>query len=241
MSEENQGVQGRTIVNVPVLNLSTISSADELSHISAIENVGMILVPEEFVGAVSLIPMKNVGGIHGVAQGEKVRVNTLVGQLTLTGDVLQNPDELVALAGTISFVGPLTSVKCRLVVAGQLIAPEESRQAISAALLFVGGQIFYYKGKALRTSFGTQTLGREFLSYLSEPTAFFAMGALFIEDDVTPDIFREKVADIISMGAIIAPKALHPVIQAVCSQQFGALVDSAKGGDEGENEDDDAD
>jgi RNA polymerase sigma-70 factor (ECF subfamily) len=50
------------------------------------------------------------------------------------------------------------------------------------------------------------------------------VSALTIEDDVTVDLLRAKVPEIVLVGKIIAPKALIPMLQVLTTEKIGAIM-----------------
>jgi len=119
--------EGKAIQNLGVLDLTGMKSADELSSIARIENVGVILVSESLLGGLNSIPMKNVGATVPIPEGENVRVMT--GNVRLSGEALANPavsGDTLVVAGVMHVTTPIEKVAYkRLIVVGVVIAQRQ--------------------------------------------------------------------------------------------------------------------
>jgi len=120
-----------------------------------------------------------------------------------------------------------------LVVHGQLLAPKGSETAIGTALRRLNGQTIYYTGEP-RVFTGNDRFGRAFFETLERPAALVLAGNYVIEPDVSVDLLKEKVSQVILAGRLQAPLALVPVLQARCEMKAGAIV--PLGGNGGESD-----
>jgi hypothetical protein len=229
---EREIPEGREIVNVGTLDLTTIQSADDLAGIERIRNVGLILVPEQLAHLIARIPMKNVGGVLPVPAGEKVKV--LAGNLKMSGDALASPtgdEETLVVAGMLHLTSPVERVTYkRLIVAGMVLAPVGSEEALGAGLTRLAGNIVYYQGNP-RIFSGRDQLSREFFEYLDPGQSLIFSGHVTIEDDVTPELLRQKVTSIVVSGKVEAPRALIPVLQFLATEKSGVIVPSDESDD----------
>jgi len=211
------------IKNMGMLDLTSAKTPEELSNITALKNVGMILIPEHLTAALAGIPMQNVGGVVPVPQG--VNVKLLAGQTKLTGEALANGDSetILIMAGQLFVTTPVEKVGYKeLRVTGQLLAPRGSESAISAKLASITGQVIYYPEGA-RLTVGEESWSREFLSLLPEATPYVIVGKVRIEDDVTAQLLREKISEIVLVGMIVAPEALVPLVQLLAIEKIGRI------------------
>ena len=218
--EERKG----SIANEGLLDLTWAKTADDLKGITSITNVGAVKVPEELMGAFSAIPRSNVGAVFSVKPGNW---KTLTGPMRVSGDMLAggDPETMLMVTGQLLVTPPLASIGYKEIsVMGQLILPRGSEAVIAGKLGTVMGQLCYYnadKGEPRQFSFN-ETVGRELLEML-EPTTWIVMGNLTIEDDVTPELMRAKVPEIVLIGNIDAPRSLKTVLQLLTSLKMGEI------------------
>jgi hypothetical protein len=213
----------RVIENMAVLDLSTAKDAGELKNISAIKNVAVVLIPEELAGALASIRMENVAGVIPVATGANLKL--LIGQIKLTGEALAaaKEDEIWIIAGQAHITTSVENFTGReLQIYGHVFAPRGSEAALAGAITKMQGQINYVPAEA-RLLMGDESWGREFFELLPKPSAFFIMGHLSIEGDVTVDLLKEKVTEIALVGHIEAPKSLVPLLQVLTVENLGQI------------------
>lgn len=311
MSEPAEGV----IANRAVVDL-THTTREDLAGISRIRNVGMVVAGESIAGALSAVPMQNVGDVMTVPDGtllsmqpgvttvggeslggpesgnemlvvsgvlvittpvtqvryrhiavngvllapvgseaalgaalsrvsgvvsyypyyEGQQVKALTGQITLDGDALSNPtggeNDVLVAAGQLIVTTPVANVGYRhIIVGGQAILPRASRSLLSPALS-VHGQTVWYGGTEPRVIFEDETFARAYFELLDEPISMIVLGDITLEAGVTPELLREKVADIALLGDVTAPKALIPMLQVLATERLGAIkpLEDAAGG-----------
>ncbi|MFD1675908.1 hypothetical protein [Alicyclobacillus fodiniaquatilis] len=223
---EAQVKQGK-IMNVGFLDLRGVRSAEEFSRIESIMNVGMILVQEDQMAYVGTVPMENVGGIVPVPVGPDVKI--LSGQMEISGESLAaqgDENTILVLAGQLILTSPVTALKSQLVVAGQLLAPRASESVIGAKLQYSAGQILYYKGGTPRMLVGNNTITADFLEMASDPLTLILIGDTRFTSEVTVDLLRNKVHDLVLIGNVHAPLRLHGALQYLASTKVGDLIDS---------------
>jgi len=316
-NEPNSKEQGREIKNVGLLDLTSMKM-EELSNITAIKNVGAILVPESLVGKLASIMTKNVGLIVPLRDGENVKPHVLMGSVQMTGEALENPtggdsnilvvmgslvittpvqkvgyDQMVvmglvlapkgsetalgagitnlqgsafyyppggevkiqsgqvklsgkALANplgkpddilVIEGLGLITSVVekvgyAQIIVSGLLLAPRESQEELETYLT-VAGQVLWYSGTA-RFFNGEERFAAAFFESLKEPITMIINGKATIEADVTVELLRAKVTEIVLNGMLEGPKQLIPVLQALTIEKNGMI--SVEGEEDDEDE-----
>jgi hypothetical protein len=213
------------ITGMGLLDLSAMTSPEDLAAVTGIHKVGGILVPEALLPRLMGIPMSAVGTIVPVPAGERVRV--LTGQAKLTGEALASPGgdgEILLVVGQLIVTTPVERVGYQgLHVYGQLIAPKGSETAIGSALRRLNGQTIYYTGEP-RLFIGNNSLGRGFFEALEQPVSLMLMGSHVLEGDVSADLLKEKVSQLILAGTLRAPRALVPLLQARCELMAGTIV-----------------
>jgi hypothetical protein len=303
------------VTDVALLDLTSLTSAEDLAGITRISDVAMVLVPESLMAAVVGIPMDDVamvvpvpGGVevrvhtgamvmggealagpevkdsilivtgtliltspvprvayrqiiviglvlapHGseaalgagltrvtgsvdyypYAEGQEIKVST--GQLRADGEVLANPsggpDDLLVVAGQLIVTGPVAKVGYRrILVAGQMLAPRDS-QAVLGPVTVVKGQLAWYGGQP-RFFVGKERFGRSFFDLLDRPLTLALVGSFEIDSDVPPELLRDKVAEIVLVGKLIAPSQLVGVLQLLTTEKLGVIT--VAGDDDGQ-------
>jgi len=210
-----------------MLDLRAAKTAEDLKGITGISQVGCVLVPEHLATVLAQIPMTEVGSIVPVPEGENIK--TQVGQIRLSGEALAggNPDHILFIVGQVFITTPVTSVGYKEIwIHGQLFAIRGSEGTLGAKLTRMHGQTFYMPSEA-RVFMGEENIGREFLDLLPEPKAFVIMGSVTFEDDVTVELLKAKVLEIVLMGQINAPAALVPLLQVLTVEKMGQIVAKA--------------
>jgi hypothetical protein len=154
-----------------------------------------------------------------------VKVST--GQLRASGEVLANPtggpDDILVVAGQFIVTGPVATVGYRrVVVAGQVFAPRDSQPVLGPALI-VKGQLIWYAGQP-RFFVGKERFGRLFFELLDQPLSMALVGRFEIDPEVSPELLREKVAEITLVGKLIAPPQLVGVLQLLTTEKVGEIM-----------------
>jgi hypothetical protein len=188
---------------------------------------GLVLAPQGSEAALGAGLTRMTGAVeyYPYAEGQEVRVST--GQLRAGGDLLANPgggpDDILVVAGQLIVSGPVTRVGYRrIVVAGQLLAPEDS-QPVLGPVTTVKGQLAWYRGQP-RVFVGRERFEREFFELLDRPLALALVGRFEVGPDVPAQLLREKVEDITLVGKLVAPRALVGVLQLLTTEKFGTIT-----------------
>ena|GEM_PF-1049945 len=295
------------ISDVALLDLTPVSSAEELAGITRISDVAILLAPESLMSAVIAIPMDDVAMVIPVPDGVQVRTHTgalvmggealtgpgvenavlivtgtliltspvqrvsyrqvivmgmvlaphgseaalgagltrvtgsvdyyphvegqevkvSTGQLRASGELLANPaggpDDILVVAGQLLVTGPVTKVGYRrIVVAGQLLAPQDSQPVLGPALI-VKGQLAWYSGQP-RFFLGRERFGREFFELQDRPLQLALVGRFELDPDVPAELLRAKVEAITLVGKLIAPRQLHGVLQLLTTEKVGVIT-----------------
>lgn len=152
---------------------------------------------------------------------------SFAGQMKLRGDAFDNypADVIVKLTGQLVFTSPVvTEPKCRFRIVGQVIAPEGSEKALSAAIIKMVGQVVYYpQGTQPRIVLGTETFSQGFLEALTEREILVNLGQTCFSPDVQAQTFREKIHSIINLGRLKCDSSLLPVVQVLCRDNMGKI------------------
>jgi hypothetical protein len=136
-------------------------------------------------------------------------------------------EDILVIIGQVFITTPVTSVGYKEIwMHGQLFALRGSEGTLGAKITRMNGQTFYMPAEA-RTFMGEENIGREFLDLLPEPKALVIMGSITFEDDVTVELLKAKVPEIVLMGEIKAPAALIPMLQVLTVEKMGQIVAKA--------------
>jgi len=203
------------IEDVAVLDLTPMTSAEDLAGITRIRDVAMVLVPESLMPAVVGIPMDDVAMVVPVPDGVEVRNHT--GALVMGGEALAGPDvENAALivTGALILTSPVPRVTYRqVIVTGLVLAPHGSESALGAGLSRVTGSVDYYpyvEGQDVKVSTGQLRAGGE---VLANPTGgpddiLVVAGQLIVTGPVPKVGYRR----IVVAGQVLAPRDSQPVL-----------------------------
>jgi len=224
-NEQADARRGGKINNVGVLDLTGFEAGD-LARIRGINNVGVIVVPESLIGELMDIPMNNTGTIVPIPEGANVRAHT--GQVKMMGEALANlegnAEDVLVVAGQLVITTPVEKVGYKeLIVVGQVLGPRGSEAALATGLTRLTGQIVYYPGGA-RFFVEKVRLGRDFFELLEDPIAMVIMDECVIESDVSVDLFRDKVSEIVLLGELRAPEELVGILQVLTIENYGEIA-----------------
>jgi hypothetical protein len=188
---------------------------------------GMVLAPYGSEAALGAGLTRVTGSVQYYRHVEGQRFRSFTGQTQLSGETLQNaggdPADILFLAGQTVVTGPVPAVGFQHVVAaGQLLAPREA-EAELAPVLTVEGQLVWYPGRP-RFFMGEDHFARDFLELLDEPLSIALVGRFTIDEDVSPDLLRTKIANIILVGAISAPRSVVGVLQLLTTDKHGTIT-----------------
>jgi hypothetical protein len=222
----NQELKGR-ISSVAVLDLRHMKSVDELRNITGISSVGAILLSDTFQGTLASIPMSSVGSVITLPEGSKV--NQIGSTMKIGGEFLEKPSvdgsDILLVTGELLITSPPTKFGYKqLIVAGQMFIPRGSESVLTPFITQSSGDIIAYDHRNPRWFMGQGRFGREFFDYLKEPITMILMGEYVIESDVSAELLREKVTEIIQMGVLkAADKKLVPILSALAVEQMGMI------------------
>ncbi|NLT42152.1 MAG: hypothetical protein GXX93_05730 [Anaerolineae bacterium] len=214
-----------TIRDMGLLDLSSAQSAEDLSGITSIHDVGAIIIPEDLMSALIRIDIHDVGSVVPIPRGANVSLH--MGQTRLTGEALAAgpEDTVLVLVGQTLITSPVQTVGYQaLHVIGQLLAPRGSEGVLTAKIAKLTGQAVYLTGmEHARFIMGKERIGRAFLELLTHPTPLVVVGKLTIEEGTPADLLREKVPEIALLGKIQAPEELVPLLQVLTVEKQGVI------------------
>ncbi|MCW4021221.1 MAG: hypothetical protein NWF14_08350 [Candidatus Bathyarchaeota archaeon] len=105
---------------------------------------------------------------------------------------------------------------------GMLVIPNKFIGKISAKIKNFGMLIPYIDGWKLYA--GKTTINAQMLEYLKEPLEFIQTGKLAFEDDVTPELVKEKIGSFRNYAKIVVPSKLYGAVMAKCDENMGKIV-----------------
>lgn len=206
---DDQGV----VRGVPVLDLSHLTSPEELAAIRRIEGVAAVIVPESLAGAYAAIPVEGVAATVFIPAGFKVRMHT--GPLVAGGDGLGGEDEILIVVGLLVITSPVTApVPRRICVVGSVLAPRGSEAVLGPALAGGSGTISYYRPAAdqdVRMLSGQVKLSGPALANAGgSPQDVLVVAGQVVVTSVPEAVGYQRV---IVAGQIIAPQAASELLE----------------------------
>jgi hypothetical protein len=189
--------------------------------------MGLVLAPHGSESALGAGLTRVTGAVdyYPYAEGQDIKVST--GQLRASGAVLANPtggpDDILVVAGQLIVTGPVAKVGYRrIVVAGQVLAPQDSQPVLGPAVI-VKGQLIWYTGEP-RFFVGKERFGRSFFELLDQPLSLALVGRFEIDPEVPPELLREKVEQITLVGKLVAPAQLVGLLQVLTTEKVGEIT-----------------
>lgn len=189
--------------------------------------IGSVLAPR---GSEQVLGPALGGGTGSVsyyqyAEGQDIKV--LSGQVKLSGAMLANtagkPDDMLIVAGQVTVTGEVTAIGYqRVIIAGQVAAPEASRGALEPAVQ-IQGQVCWYEGDDPRVFMSDSSLGPDYFRLLDHRVSLVVFGSLSIAAGVTETMLLEKVAGIALFGDVTAPPELLGAVQVLATDVFGDI------------------
>jgi hypothetical protein len=208
------------VKDVALLDLTPLTSAEDLAAITGIRDVAIVLVPETLMPAVMGIPMDDVAMVIPVPEGAEVRNHTgalVMGGAALAGTAVENA--ILIVTGTLILTTPVQQVSYRqVIVTGLVLAPHGSEPALGAGLTRVTGSVDYYpyaEGQEVKVSTGQLRAGGE---ELANPAGgpddiLVVAGQLVVTGPVTKVGYRR----IVVAGQLLAPRESQPVLGPVAT------------------------
>ena len=213
-------VSGNLIVTSPVTKVG-------FGHFIASGNV---IAPEGSEAALGtgLTRMSGNLSYYPYTPGASVRVRA--GSREISGRDLANPvgqeTDILLVIGTTAVTGAIERFGYQqLVAVGTLVVPPGSEDVLAGRVTSLGGQIIYSSAR-IREFTGQDSFGRGFFEYLDEPILLIVTGQCTLEDDVTPELLKAKVAGIILTGMLVAPRDAVGMAQALTLAKTGTITTS---------------
>ncbi len=188
--------------------------------------MGQVVAPEGSESGLGAA-LSRVGGqcLYYPYAGGAVRVLTS-GQIR--GAELANPkgqpnDGLLSM-GQLVITSPVERVGYEHVVSlGHVVAPEVSESVLLGHLHSVAGGIAFYTAPP-RLFDGKDHFSAGFFELLDEPITLVLDGRFSFDDDIAPDLLKQKVKLIVLDGKITAPRRLVPMLQILATVRDGKIA-----------------
>jgi hypothetical protein len=229
MSEQETVRHPVIIKDQPVLDLSHLTSAEEMAAIDRIEDVALVVVPESLAAAYAAIPSSDVASTIYVPGGANVRVHT--GSLVTSGDGLGAADDLLVVVGMLLITSPVTTPLPRgIIVIGSALAPRGSEPVLGPAIAASSGSISYYKyadGQDIKVHSGQVKLSGTMLANRGgQPEDMLIVAG---QVTVTGEVTTIGYLNVFISGQVAAPEASRDLLESVA--QIQGQVCWYKGGD----------
>ena len=211
MNENEPASDGVVVSNQPVADFSHLTEPEQLTAISRIEHVALVIVQESLAGAYAAIPSSGVAATIYVPGGANVRIHT--GALVVGGDGIGAADDVLVITGMLIITSPVTDpVPQRIHVVGSVLAPRGSEAALGPALAGGTGGVTYYTladGQDIKVLSGQVRLSGAMLAAGQGDDLLIAAGQVVITGVVTTVGYRQ----VIIAGQLAAPAASRDVIE----------------------------
>jgi hypothetical protein len=87
----------------------------------------------------------------------------------------------------------------------------------------LGGGLMFYSAPP-RCFDGKEAFSNAFFELLDEPITLVTNGKFTFDEDVSPELLRQKVREIVFDGKLIASRRLVPMLQLLATQRDGRIL-----------------
>lgn len=160
--------------------------------------------------------------------GVNVKVHT--GKLRLGPAELANsnglPSDVLVVIGAVIITEATDTIGYQHIVSiGPVIAPKEAERALSGRVTGLGTGLLFYSAPP-RMFEGKETFYNAFFELLDEPITLVLDGTFTFDEDVDPQVLKQKVHEIIFDGKLIASRKLVPMLQVLATQRDGRIINA---------------
>jgi hypothetical protein len=186
---------------------------------------GQILAPTGSETGLGAGLTRMSGQVQYYPYPEDANVRVITGPTRMTAADLANPtgdpsDVLVSVGQLVISDVPEHVGFARVVSVGQVLVPTGSQAALAGRVI---GEVFYYSAPT-RIFDGKETFYGAFFELLDEPITLVLDGKFYFDEDVSPQVLKEKVAAIAFDGKLIAPRRLVPMLQLLAVARDGKIL-----------------
>ena len=191
--------------------------------------LGQVIAPAGSESALGSSLRRLTGQVVYYPYPEGASVQVLSGG-ALGGEALSNPggraNDVLLVTGTLVLTSaPETIGYQRLVVIGSALVPRGAEAAVAGRIHCQGGRLIAYDAPP-RVFVGKHALSAAYFEMLDSPITLVIDGKCTIEDDVTPELIRQKVQGLVLDGRLVAPRRAVPALQVVALVLDGRLSPS---------------
>jgi hypothetical protein len=195
-----------------------------------IVTIGQVVAPEGSETGLGAALRRMSGQVVYYPYSPGASVKVLTGSSQRRGADLANPNgqpsDVLVVVGHLVLTGELDRLGYQhVVVIGAVVAPRAAESVLSGKVTSIGPGMKYYSAPP-RVFDGKETFSGAFFELLDEPITLVLDGKFTFDDDVTPQLLKEKVREIVFDGKLIAPRRLVPMLQVLATQRDGRIIAS---------------
>jgi len=146
------------------------------------------------------------------------------------GEALANPagqaTDVLLVSGTLVLTSSVEKIGyAQVVVLGNVLVPRGAEANVTGHVHTQGGRVIVYDAPP-RVFDGKHTLSAGYFELLDKPITLVIDGKCTIDDDVTSEHIRSKVAGLVLDGKLVAPRNVVPALQVVALALDGTIAAS---------------
>jgi hypothetical protein len=191
--------------------------------------LGQIVAPAGSESGLGLSLRRLTGQVMYYPVPEGARVQVRDGGL-MGGEALANPGgeprDVLLITSTAVLTSSVESIGYQqIVVLGNVLVPRGAESTITGRVQTQGGRVIACDAPP-RVFDGKHSLSAAYFEFLDAPITLVVDGKCSIDDDVTPELIRQKVSGLVLDGKLVAPRRVIPALQVVALVLDGKLVAS---------------
>ena len=191
--------------------------------------IGQVYAPTGSESALALGLRRVTGQVmyYPYVAGASVRV--LMGG-TVSGEALANvsgdANDVLLSVGPLVVTSPIQRLGYRQLMAlGPVVVSRDTPSELLGRIDALSGQLVTYTAP-VRAFEGKDHFSAGFFELFEQPITLVLDGKFSIDDDVTPELLRQKIAGIVLDGKLTAPRRLVPMLQVLCIARDGKISSS---------------
>ena len=217
-AEETLVVTGQLILTSPALNVGR-----------DVVVLGQVIAPAGSETGLGLSLRRLTGQVVYYPYTEGARVHVRGGG-AMGGEVLANPagqpTDVLLVSGTLVLTSSVEKIGyAQVVVLGNVLVPRGAEANVTGDVHTQGGRVIVYDAPP-RVFDGKHTLSAGYFELLDKPITLVIDGKCTIDDDVTSEHIRSKVAGLVLDGKLVAPRNVVPALQVVALALDGTIAAS---------------
>jgi hypothetical protein len=217
-ADETLVVTGQLILTSPAVNVGR-----------DVVVLGQIIAPAGSESGLGLSLRRLTGQVVYYPLPEGARVQVRDGGL-MGGEALANPGgeprDVLLITSTAVLTSSIESIGYQqIVVLGNVLVPRGAESTITGRVQTQAGRVIAYDAPP-RVFEGKHSVSAAYFEFLDAPITLVVDGKCSIDDDVTPELIRQKVSGLVLDGKLVAPRRVIPALQVVALVLDGKLVAS---------------